>query len=67
MSSRRKHDILMAEQKREEGEKQEQVAMRLAKQKQKTAMRKKNLKYKWTRWHFSKWRKTTASVLRQLK
>ena len=43
MSSQRKHDFLMAKLKREEAKKQEQAAMRLAKQKQEIAMRKKEL------------------------
>ena len=43
MSSQRKHDSLMAKLKREEAEKQEQAAMRLAKQKHEIAMRKKEL------------------------
>ena len=43
MSSQRKHDFLMAKRKREEAEKQEQAAMRLAKQKHEIAMRKKEL------------------------
>ena len=43
MSSQRKHDPLMAKLKREEAEKREQAAMRLAKQKHKIAMRKKEL------------------------
>ena len=43
MSSQRKHYFLMAKLKREEAEKQEQAAMRLAKQKQEIAMRKKEL------------------------
>ena len=43
MSSQRKHDFLMAKLKREEAGKQEQAAMRLAKQKQEIAMRKKEL------------------------
>ena len=43
MSSQRKHDFLMEKLKREEAEKQEQAAMRLAKQKHKIAMRKKEL------------------------
>ena len=43
MSSQRKHDFLMAKLKREEAEKQEQAAMRLAKQKREIAMRKKEL------------------------
>ena len=43
MSSQRKHDFLMAKPKREEAEKQEQAAMRLAKQKHEIAMRKKEL------------------------
>ena len=43
MSSQRKHDFLMAKLKREEAEKQEQAAMRLAKQKHEIAMRKKEL------------------------
>ena len=66
MSSQRKNDFLMAKLKREEAEKQEQAAMRLAKQKHEIAMRKRSLKYKWSRWHFKNWRKTTASVLPQL-
>ena len=66
MSSQRKHEFLMAKLKREEAKKQEQAAMRLAKQKHEIAMRKKSLKYKWNRWHFKNWRKTTASVLQQL-
>ena len=41
MSSQRKHYFLMANLKREEAEKQEQAAMRLAKQKREIAMRKK--------------------------
>ena len=43
MSSQRKHDFLMAKLKREEAEKQEHAAMRLAKQKYEIAMRKKEL------------------------
>ena len=43
MSSQRKHDFLIAKLKREEAEKQEQAAMRLAKQKHEIAMRKKEL------------------------
>ena len=43
MSSQRKHDFLMAKLKREEAEKQEQAAMRLAKQRHEIAMRKKEL------------------------
>ena len=43
MSSQRKHDFLMAKLKREEAKKQEQAAMRLAKQKHEIAMRKKEL------------------------
>ena len=43
MSSQRKHDFLMTKLKREEAEKQEQAAMRLAKQKYEIAMRKKDL------------------------
>ena len=43
MSSQHKHDFLMAKLKREEAEKQEQAAMRLAKQKHEIAMRKKQL------------------------
>ena len=43
MSSQRKHNFLMAKLKREEAEKQEQAAMRLAKQKHEIAMRKKEL------------------------
>ena len=43
MSSQRKHDFLMAKLKREEAEKQEQAAMRLAKQKHEIAMRRKEL------------------------
>ena len=43
MSSQRKHDFLMAKLKREEAEKQEKAAMRLAKQKHEIAMRKKEL------------------------
>ena len=43
MSSQRKHDFLMAKLKREEAEKQDQAAMRLAKQKDDHAMRKKEL------------------------
>ena len=43
MSSQRKHDFPMAKLKREEAEKQEQAAMRLAKQKHEIAMRKKEL------------------------
>ena len=43
MSSQREHDFLMAKLKREEAEKQEQAAMRLAKQKHEIAMRKKEL------------------------
>ena len=43
MSSQRKHDFLMAKLKREKAEKQEQAAMRLAKQKHKIAMGKKEL------------------------
>ena len=49
-----------------EAEKQEQAAMRLAKQKHEIGTQKKSLKYKWSRWHFKNWRKTTASVLQQL-
>ena len=40
-SSQRKHDFLMAKLNREEAEKQEAVAMRLAKHKHEIAMRKK--------------------------
>ena len=43
MSSQRKHNFLKAKLKREEAEKQEQAAMRLAKQKHEIAMRKKEL------------------------
>ena len=43
MSSQHKHDFLMAEQKRDNAEKQEQAAMCLAKQKHKIAMRKMEL------------------------
>ena len=43
MSSQRKHEFLMAKLKREEAEKQEQAAMRLAKEKHEIAMRKKEL------------------------
>ena len=43
MPSQRKHDFLMAKLKREEAEKQEQAAMRLAKQKHEIAMRNKGL------------------------
>ena len=43
MSSQRKHDFLMAKLIREEAEKQEQAAMRLAKQKHEIAMGKKEL------------------------
>ena len=43
MSSQRKHDFLIAKLKREEAEKQEQAAVRLAKQKHEIAMRKKEL------------------------
>ena len=43
MSSQRKYEFLMAKLKREEVEKQEQAAMRLAKQKHEIAMRKKEL------------------------
>ena len=43
MSCQCKHDLLMAKLKREEAEKQEQAAMRLAKQKHDIAMRKKEL------------------------
>ena len=43
MSSQRKHEILVAKLKRQEAEKQEQTAMRLAKQKHEIAMRKKEL------------------------
>ena len=43
MSSQREHDFLMAKQKREEAEKQEQAAMHLAKQKHEIAMGKKAL------------------------
>ena len=43
MCSQRKHDFLMAKLKREEAVKQEQAAMRLAKQRHKIAMRKKEL------------------------
>ena len=43
MSSQRKHGFLMATLKREEAQKQEQAAMRLAKQKHEMAMRKKEL------------------------
>ena len=43
MSSQRRHDFLMAKLKREEAEKQEQAAMRLAKQKHEIAIRKKEL------------------------
>ena len=46
MSSQRKHNFLMAKLKREEAEKQEQAAMRLAKQKHEIAMRKKELEIK---------------------
>ena len=67
MSSQHKHDFLIAKLKREEAEKQEQAAMRLAKQKHEIAMRKKtSLKYKLSRWHLKNSRKTTASVLPQL-
>ena len=43
MCSQREHDFLMAKLKREEAEKQEHAAMRLAKQNHETAMRKKEL------------------------
>ena len=43
MSSQRKHDFIMAKLKREELEKQEQTALRLAKQKHEITMRKKEL------------------------
>ena len=43
MSSQRKHNFLMAKLKRGEAEKQEQAAMRLAKQKHEIVMRKKEL------------------------
>ena len=43
MSSQRKHNFLMAKLKREKAEKQEQAAMRLAKQNHEIAMRKKEL------------------------
>ena len=43
MSSQRKHDFLMAKLKREEAEKQQKDAMRLANQKHDIAMRKKEL------------------------
>ena len=43
ISSQRKHEFLMAKLKREEAEKQEQAAMRLAKQKHEIAKRKKEL------------------------
>ena len=43
MSSQHKHDFLVAKLKREEAEKQEQAAMRLAKQKHEIAMREKEL------------------------
>ena len=43
MSSKFKQDFLMAKLKREEDEKQEQAAMRLAKKKHKIAMRKAEL------------------------
>ena len=43
MSSQRKHNFLMAQQKREEAEKQKQASMRLAQQKHEIAMRKKEL------------------------
>ena len=43
MSRQRKHNFLMAKLKREEAEKQEQAAMRLAKHRHKIAMRKKEL------------------------
>ena len=43
MSSQRKHDFLTAKLKRQEAEKQEQAAMRLAKQKHEIAMREKEL------------------------
>ena len=43
MSSKHKHDFFMAKLRREEAEKQEQAAMRLAKQKPEVAMRKKEL------------------------
>ena len=43
MSSQRKHDFHMAKLKREEAQKQEQAAMRPAKQKHDIAMRKKEL------------------------
>ena len=43
MSSQRKHEFLMAKLKREEAEKKEQAAMRLAKQKHEIAIRKKEL------------------------
>ena len=46
MSSEPTHDFLMANLKREEAEKQEQAAMRLAKQEQKTFMRKRSWKSK---------------------
>ena len=52
MSSQRKHDFLMAKLKHEEAEKQEQAAMRPAKQRHKIAMKKRSLKYKWSRWQF---------------
>ena len=43
MSNQRRHDFLMAKLKREEAEKQEQAAMRPAKQKHEISMRKKEL------------------------
>ena len=43
MSSQRKHNFLVARLKREEAEKQEQAAMRLAKKKRKIAMKQKEL------------------------
>ena len=43
ISSQHKHDFIMAKLKREEAEKQDQAAMRLAKQKHEIAMRKKEL------------------------
>ena len=46
LSSQNKHEFLMAKLKREEAEKQEQAAMRLAKQKHEIAMRKKKLEIK---------------------
>ena len=46
MSSEPTHDFLMANLKREEAEKQDQAAMRLAKQEQKTFMRKRSWKTK---------------------